>query len=221
MRPAVLFFLSAVLLTACARDEAPRSATTDSVSGAQLLPAPADTTGGVTGMPARPGPGPVGPPSPPGVSLDDDGNPVLPGTEPAEGTGGAFAAEPAADDAVAMLRDYHAALNSGDFARAQALWVEGSQAIRQSPQQFAAAFAGTTGVSVQMMPPGRIEAAADSHSIEIPVAITATQEDGSQQRYVGAYVLRSVVGDGAGAGQRTWRIASADLRPAEGGDAQP
>ena len=55
-------------------------------------------------------------------------------------------AEPGAEAAVTVLRDYYAAINARDFARAHALW-------RQNPQtaaQFADGFAGTTGVSVEM-----------------------------------------------------------------------
>ena len=44
------------------------------------------------------------------------------------------------------------------------------------------------------------------------MAFTATQRDGSQLKFVGAYMLRRAVADGATPEQRAWRIASADLR---------
>ncbi|MGH8078899.1 MAG: hypothetical protein ACREPE_16495, partial [Lysobacter sp.] len=89
---------------------------------------------------------------------------------------------------------------------------DGGRATGQSPQQFANGFADTSGVSVEVMAPGRVDAAAGSRHIEVPVALTATQDDGSQRKYVGAYMLRRAVVDGATPEQRSWRIASADLR---------
>ena len=62
------------------------------------------------------------------------------------------------------------------------------------------------------MAPGRIGAAAGSRFIEVPVAVSATRDDGSVHKYVGNYTLRRAVVDGATPEQRTWRIASADLR---------
>ena len=67
-------------------------------------------------------------------------------------------------------------------------------------------------VSAEVGEPGRVDAAAGSRYIEIPVSITATRRDGSVHRYAGAYTLRRAVVDGASADQRAWRIASADLR---------
>ncbi|HEV8692694.1 MAG TPA: hypothetical protein VGQ93_00685 [Lysobacter sp.] len=217
MHPAFLasIFIFTALLAACGSDDAQQTAARGA-PGEQQLPAPAGTTGGVTGMPAQPGPGPVGPPSPvpPDVALDENGNPLLPENVPAEGTpaAGDVAAEPTPDDAVTVIRDYYAAINSGDFARAQALWADGGRASGQSPQQFAAGFAETTGVSVEVMPPGRVDAAAGSRFIEVPVAITSTQRDGSQRKYAGTYVLRRAVVDGATPEQRAWRVGSADIR---------
>lgn len=198
--------LAILLLAACSNDDT--KGTTASGDSVEQLPAPAGTSGGVTGMPERPGPGPIGPPvaEQPEVPVDENGNPLLP--ESPEGVG---AAEPTAEDAIAVIRDYYDAINSGDFSRAYALWSDGGRASGQSPQQFATGFADTTGVSVEMQAPGPVDAGAGSRSIEVPVTITATRRDGSQQRYTGTYVLRRAVVDGASAEQRAWRIASAEL----------
>lgn len=200
----------ALLATACG-DKKTRQATANGDSPEQL-PTPAGTAGGVTGMPARPGPGHVGPPvaEQPEVPLDENGNPLLPDTDQAIAT----TTEPTPEDAVAVIRDYYGAINSGDFGRAYALWSDGGRASEQSPQQFAAGFADTTGVSVEMQAPGEVDAAAGSRYIEVPVTLTATHRDGSQHRYTGKYVLRRAVVDGATAEQRAWRIASADLSEA-------
>jgi major membrane immunogen (membrane-anchored lipoprotein) len=199
--------LSALLLTACGDKEAQR-ATADGSSPEQL-PAPAGTAGGVTGMPAQPGPGPVGPPvaEQPDVPVDENGNPLMPDTNEE----GVAAVEPSPEDAVAVIRDYYDAINSGDFDRAYALWSDNGRTSGQSPQQFASGFADTTGVSVEMQAPGPVDAAAGSRYIDVPVTITATHRDGSRHRYGGKYVLRRAVVDGASAEQRAWRISSADL----------
>ena len=201
--------LAALLATACGKDESQRTATGGKPG--EQLPAPSGTSGGVTGMPDRPGPGPVGPPvaEQPEVPLDENGNPLLPETVPGEAVA---TTEPTPEDAVAVIRDYYGAINSGDFSRAYVLWSDEGNASGQSPQQFAAGFADTTGISVDMQPPGNVGAAAGSRYVEVPVAIVATQRDGSQRRYVGAYTLRRAVVDGATPEQRAWRIGSADIR---------
>ena len=122
------------------------------------------------------------------------------------------APEPSAADAVAVVREYYAAIASGEHSRAYALWSDAGRSSGQTPQQFAAGFAGTRVVSVQPGEPGRVEGAAGSRYVEVPVSVTTTDADGREQRYVGAYVLRRAVVDGATAGQRAWRIASAELR---------
>jgi hypothetical protein len=201
--------LAALLATACGKEESKRTASDGSPD--EQLPAPAGTSGGVTGMPDRPGPGPVGPPvaEQPEVLVDENGNPLLPEAAPGEAVA---TTEPTAEDAVNVLRDYYRAINSGDFGRAHALWSDGGNASGQSPQQFAAGFADTTGISVDMQAPGNVEGAAGSRHVEVPVSIVATQRDGSQRRFAGAYTLRRSVVDGATPEQRAWRIGSADLR---------
>jgi hypothetical protein len=214
-----------VLLTACGKD-ADSNRVTANGEPDERLPVPEGARGGVTGMPDEPGPGQVGPPAsselPPEIALDENGNPLaippegLPTDEmtaPGEGDPAvAMPEEPTPEDAVAVVRDYYAAINGGNFARAYALWSDGGRASGQSPQQFADGFADTTGVSVEIMAPGRVDAAAGSRYIEVPVALTANQRDGSQRKYVGAYVLRRAVVDGATPEQRAWRITSADIR---------
>jgi hypothetical protein len=203
-----ILLLATLLPAACGGDDTKKSAAGGGT--VEQLPTPAGTTGGVTGMPARPGPGPIGAPvaEPADVPLDADGNPILPDAAPGETTAG----EPTPDDAVAVIRDYYAAINSGDFGRAYALWSDEGRASGQSPAQFAAGLADTTGVSVEMQAPGNVDAAAGSRYIGIPVTLVATQRDGSERRFSGRYTRRRAVVDGATPEQRAWRIASADLR---------
>ncbi|MGO1001665.1 hypothetical protein [Lysobacter sp. CA196] len=232
--PACALALTA-LLAGCRGKEQPADG---SVAGDpdQALPAPAGAgSGGVTGMPATPGPGQVGAPvegSTAGPLFDENGNPI-PGSDagtPATGIDGTLqppepgtdidtdtgapplAAEPTPEGAVAVVRDYYAAINGGNYARAHALWSDGGNASGQNAQQFANGFVETAGVSVEVLAPGRVDAGAGQRYVEVPVAITATQRDGSQRKYVGAYTLRRSVVDGASEEQRAWRIGSADIR---------
>ena len=213
--------VSVLLLAACADDvgKAPRSAGGD----AEPLPAPQERSGSVTGMPDAPGPGgvPIGgtPPPPPPELLPPGDAGLLPPLEdnPETGLAGlgeapSAAAEPAPGDAVAVVRDYYAAIAGGEHASAYALWSDGGRSSGQTPEQFAAGFADTRTVAVEAGEPGPVEGAAGSRYVEVPVSVTATRNDGSVHRYVGAYVLRRATVDGASAGQRAWRIASADLR---------
>lgn len=224
--------LSLALLVACGDKDGRDGRPGASTDGDNALPAPAGTPGrGVTGMPAAPGPGPVGPPDDAAIAsapaVDEFGNPIppiaLPDGAPADGSVppldgaplepvGDMPGEPTPQDAVAVVRDYYAAINAGGYGRAYSLWSDGGRASGQSPQQFADGFAGTAGVSVEVMQPGRVDAATGSRYIEVPVAISARQADGSERRYVGAYTLRRAVVDGATPEQRAWRITSADLR---------
>jgi hypothetical protein len=203
----VALLLCILFAAACGEKKNPSATTGDEAT--EQLPAPAGTSGGVTGMPDRPGPGPVGPPvaEAPEVPVDENGNPLLPEADEADAT----ASEPTSEDAIAVIRSYYEAINSGDFDRAYVLWSDEGRASGKSPQQFAAGFADTTGVSVEMQAPGNVDAAAGSRYIAVPVTITATQRDGSQRRFAGKYVLRRAMVDGATPEQLQWRIASADL----------
>jgi hypothetical protein len=221
-------FALCVFLAACGgKGDDPSAPSADGSPGSTQLPTPAGVNGGVTGMPATPGPGHVGPPSPEmaeGVVLDENGNPVPPqlgpdgqpldpATVPTEPTADTLLPpEPTPEDASSVIREYYGALNSGDFARAHALWADGGRASGQSATQFAAGFTDTTGISVEIMPPGRVDAGAGQRHIEVPVAYTVTLRDGTLRRYVGAYTLRRTVVDGATPDQRAWRISSADIR---------
>lgn len=183
------------------------------------LPQPQASAGGVTGLTGQPGPGnvPLGgelpqPEVPEGdalLPLEDNPETGLAGVpgEPA-----AMAPEPTPEEASAVIRTYYAAINALDYPRAYALWSDGGRASGQSPEQFAAGFGETSVVMVDIGTPGAVEGAAGSRFIEIPVTLRAQQSDGSSRRFEGRYVLRRAVVDGASDTQRSWRIASADLR---------
>ena len=229
MHPASRFVpaLLCLALVACGGDDEVAPAASADHGQAEALPVPGPATGSVTGMPDGPGPGdvPLGGAAPPATASDGvaivvpipgvawaDGLPPLEDEPEAGLASGDPPTEPSAADAVAVVRAYYAAISAGRHAQAYALWSDGGRSSGQTPQQFAAGFADTRAVTVQPGEAGRVEGAAGSRYIEIPVSVTMTGADGSEQRYVGAYVLRRAMADGAGADQRAWRIASAELR---------
>lgn len=221
--PTLVAIVFALALVACGGDDAGKPAPDRSDAP---LPQPAQPAGAITGMPADPGPGAVPlsgeppPPPQPDPLFPADGRFGMPALEdnPETGLGDPSAfpdapvAEPTADDALAVVHDYYAAISAGDFARAHALWSDGGRASGQDLAQFTAGFAQTASVQARTGQPGHVEGAAGSRFIEIPVSVRATQRDGSLRDFTGSYVLRRAVVDGASAEQRAWRIASAELR---------
>ena len=214
---ATALLLACALLGACGSKDG--NADADAGHPAvETLPAPSGASGSITGMPDTPGPGNVEPggdvPAPPvTVLLPEDADVAVADSDASnpETTGvGVPATEPTPEDAVALVRNYYAAIEAREYDRAYLLWADGAN--RQTPEQFAAGFATTAHVAATIDTPGRMEAAAGSRYIEVPVAIESAQQDGGVRRYVGAYTLRRAVVDGATPEQRQWRIASADIR---------
>ncbi|MDQ4079683.1 MAG: hypothetical protein M3125_02920 [Gemmatimonadota bacterium] len=111
-----------------------------------------------------------------------------------------------------VLREYYAAINAGDYRSAYALWENGGAASDQTYDEFAAGFAETRSAQVDVGTPGRVEGAAGSRYVEIPVTIRAVTKSGENQRFEGTYVLRRSVVDGAPPEQRRWHIYRATLR---------
>lgn len=212
------FRLTGLLLCACALaacgDRDGKAARNADGTPAEALPTPEGTRGSVTGMPDAPGPGQV--------AMDEAIPPedelAVDETNPEAGLGedgddpDAMSGEPSAGDAVEVVSQYYAALQEHDFGSAYALWSDGGRASGQTPDQFAAGFATTADIVATVDAPVRMEGAVGSRYVEVPVAVEATGTDGRVRRYVGAYVLRRSVVDGATEEQRAWRIASADLR---------
>jgi hypothetical protein len=225
-------------LAACGGADRPSGdgATPDGIAN-EPLPAPVGAGGAVTGMPDTPGPNEVEIPEQPGagtepdpaLALDADGNPLpseVPPDAPttsaladpaaAQPVPGAPLAAPAAVDpivaqeAVALVRDYHAAINAAALGRAYALWADGGQASGQSPQEFADGFAQVESMSVEIGTPGR----ADATTARVPVTLSVRRLDGSQRRLTGHYTLRRPAEAAAAGDPSAWRIASASLREA-------
>lgn len=109
-----------------------------------------------------------------------------------------------------VIRRYYAAINARQFDSAHAMWSSGQRTQRD----FAGEFAGTQRVDVDVGEPGRLEAAAGSQYVKVPVIIRVLTSRGETRRYEGSYTLRRGVADGATPRQRQWHIHSADVTPA-------
>ncbi len=216
-----------LLLAGCGRHDTTVNAGSDGESDV-TLPKPAAAGGSVTGMPSKPGPGQIGPPSAeslPAAAASSaaaaDGLVAGMPTDAVDAAGAespgavVMPAEPTPADAVAVVRDYYRAIDTLDFAHAWSLWSDGGRSSGQTLQQFADGFANTAHVTIDTGAPGNMDAAAGSRYIQVPVTIQATTRDGDTQRYSGTYTLRRAVVDGATAEQRAWRIASAALHPVQ------
>lgn len=114
--------------------------------------------------------------------------------------------------ATSVIAEYYAAIDARDYHRAYSQWGDSGRSSGQSYEEFAAGFADTERVAVTVHDAGRIEGAAGSRFVEIPVTVTATTHAGDRQRYEGTYTLRRVVVDGATPEQRLWHLDQARLR---------
>ncbi|MBE9081040.1 MULTISPECIES: hypothetical protein [unclassified Tolypothrix] len=118
-------------------------------------------------------------------------------------------------EAVQVIRDYYSAIARHDYKQAYSTWSGDGAASQQSFEQFQQGFANTASVAVEVGEPGRVEGAAGSLYINIPVTVTAVTADGTPQRFRGNYVLRRVNNvPGSTPEQRLWHIDSAKITKA-------
>lgn len=219
MRQPLTIALAALLLAAChGRAPANDAATASAGDSApqQPLPHPQPDGQPVTGMPAaRAQPAAVAPettaPAPTPDTRATDGAAAEGSAQDAPAAADA-APEPTIDDGMRVIRDYYDAINRGAYERAYALWSGRGAASGKTLQQFRDGYADTAHDDVDMERPSAVDAAAGSRYLEVPVRVTATGRDQSSTTYIGSYVLRRSVVDGASAEQRQWRIQSARLR---------
>lgn len=114
--------------------------------------------------------------------------------------------------ALEVIRRYFAAISAGNYREAYGLWRGDGSASGQSYEEFAAGFADTEALSPIVGEPGRIEPAAGSRFIEIPVSLRARTSDGGAQHFEGSYIMQRSVVPGSSAQEREWRIARATMR---------
>lgn len=114
--------------------------------------------------------------------------------------------------AVQVISNYYSAIARRDYKQAYSAWEANGVASKQSFKQFEEGFANTASVSVEIGHPGRLEGAAGSIYIEIPVNIAAIATNGTPQRFRGSYVLRRVNNvPGSILEQRQWHLYSAKI----------
>lgn len=149
--------------------------------------------------------------STPDSTSEDSPNPALDTSSATDDTMSAAETAPEdgadAEEAAAVIRAYYDAIDDGKYRQAYGYWEDSEQTF----EAFTAGFEETAGVSVEVARPGRVEAAAGSRYVDVPVSVHAVSVDGRRQAFRGTYVLRKSVVPGASAEQRTWRIYSADL----------
>lgn len=118
--------------------------------------------------------------------------------------------EATAEDAVAVLEAYFADLDAGRYEDAYDAWREGRNV--QTLEEFEAGYANTASVSVEVGEPGRIDAGAGQRYIEIPVVISSTLDDGTEQTFEGNYILHHTADiPGATPEQQLWHIYDAEI----------
>ncbi|HEY9640562.1 MAG TPA: hypothetical protein V6C57_08760 [Coleofasciculaceae cyanobacterium] len=122
--------------------------------------------------------------------------------------------EPMQQAAVQVIQDYYNAIAHRNYKQAYLAWDGEGAASQQSFEQFKQGFADTASTAVAVGEPGRLDGAAGSSYIEIPVTVTATTTAGTQQRFRGSYVLRRVNDvPGSTVEQRQWHLYSANITP--------
>lgn len=133
-------------------------------------------------------------------------------TPPSSPTQSAGNVESDQQAAVQTIQNYYSAINRQDYRQAYLLWDREGAASQQSFEQFKQGFANTASTTVTVGEPGRVEGAAGSLYIEIPVTITAVTENGTQQQFRGSYVLRRVNSvPGSTLEEQQWHLYSAHI----------
>lgn len=154
----------------------------------------------------------------PDVAVESAGSarpPVTGATGMSASEGGMAELAASAADAVAVIRAYYEAISAHRLHDAYHFWSDNGAASNQTFEEFAHGFDDTRSSKVTIGRPGRVEGAAGSRYVEIPVTIDAVTTSGEHQRFTGCYLLRRAVVPGATEEQRSWRIYRAEIHPVE------
>lgn len=126
--------------------------------------------------------------------------------------------ETSAQGAANVVQSYHALIEQRRFGEAWRLWSDGGRASGMSEEAFARGFDRYSEYHAQIGAPGRIEGAAGTLYVEVPVVVYGRLRSGREFRMSGAMTLRRANEvPGSTAEQRRWRIASSELRPTPAG----
>jgi hypothetical protein len=164
---------------------------------APAVPAPADGNGAIEPPLTPPAPGQPG-------ALPDDRTPV---------SEAPFTAD-SAQGAATIVQTYYALIEAGRYAEARRLWSDGGAASGADEAEFAKRFTGYRLFRALVGAPGRIEDAAGSLHMEVPVQLYGRRADGREYSVTGPVRLRrSNDVPGATAGRPTWHIVAATAAP--------
>ncbi|MBD2439596.1 hypothetical protein [Nostoc sp. FACHB-110] len=142
--------------------------------------------------------------SPTVANLSDTSNPTSPQNS--------ASSQSLEQQAVQAIHDYYDAIARQDYQQAYLAWDGDGFASKQSFEEFKQGFANTVSINEEVGKPGRLEGAAGSLYIEIPVTITSVTTNGTPQRFNGSYKLRRVNDvPGSTPKQRRWHIYSANI----------
>jgi len=187
MKPAAPLLLA--MLAACSAPSSPNQAEATPSPTPTPTPPPSST------------PAPVEPPAPgtPG-GLPDDRTPLS--ETPS--------AKTSAQGAAQVVQSYFALIEAGKYRDAWALWSDGGKASGKTADAFAATFDKYAEYHVQIGAPGRIEGAAGSLYVEVPVVTYGRLKSGAAFNRKGTVTLRRCNDvPGCTAEQREWRISAA------------
>ncbi|HEU4625091.1 MAG TPA: hypothetical protein VFS52_10035 [Steroidobacteraceae bacterium] len=186
-----------LLIAACAREPQPSPAPSSAPASEAAPTAPAADRDDA--------PIPVNPPAPgtPG-GLPDDRTPL------SEAPFTATSAQGAAN----VLQTYYALIGAGRYDEAWRLWTQAGEGSGMSAEAFAASFAPYESYNANIGAPGRIEGAAGSLYVSVPVQIYGRRKSGEPVHMLGSATLRrSNDVPGSTAEQRAWHIYRIDLQP--------
>src|SRR4051812_36201499 len=139
--------------------------------------------------------------------LPDDRTPV------SEAPFTATSAQGAAD----VVQHYFALIEAHSYAEARRLWGNGGDASGKAEADFAADFARYRDYHTQVGAPGRIEGAAGSSYVDVPVQLYGRLTDGAPFRQRGTVTLGRVNDvPGSSAEQRRWHISDIAAHDAPG-----
>lgn len=190
MKPYFLLSLqAAALIAGCSGPASPPERKSGNSADATAAVSPENSAAAPPVQPAAPG-------TPAG--LPDDRTPV------SEAPFATASAQGAAD----TVQHYYALIEAGKYAEARRLWASGGDASGKTESEFAADFRNYRDYHAEVGAPGRIEGAAGSLYVDVPVQLYGRLKDGSPFREPGTVTLRRVNDvPGATAEQRRWHIS--------------
>ncbi len=113
--------------------------------------------------------------------------------------------------ALAVLRGYYSALDARDYQAAYAAWDGDGPPGHPTRAAFAARRAATDSAHLELGTPGRVEGAAGSRYLSVPVTVRDFEHGGHETTYTGTYILRRTVVPGASPASERWHLYRAAL----------